>query len=642
MLDSSPQGAPLDRYEVREYLSEGGMGAIYIGEKLGAGGFKKEVVLKQLLPDFTSQPEFIELFKREAQLSATLEHANIVKTIDLVTAGDDFFIVMEYVPGADLRTLLKRAKRRHRRVSPAAAIYTACEILSALAYAHNRDNSQGHPLNLIHRDVSPSNILVSHNGEVKLTDFGIAKASTHNSGFYRVKGKLGYMSPEQARSEQLDQRSDLYSLAVCLYETVTGERLFVVAGLTTSADEIYSQPVPLLSSKVSGVPAELDKVMLKALSVDPDHRYQTAGEFKEALLRCAHRHGLLMSAPELASHLREVCGTPKYWRNPDIAEDEQSSASAVAFGREGTEIIDDLEDAVSEYGTQELDVSGLEADDWISLAEDGPAASIVNDRERREQRAVTSLTNLNRLRGIELTSMFELTQGQTAALRSGYEQSPPPSQGRVRTPRPARSPEPPQELEIDFDSFADPSRPPQEGQHPLAEFESPLVSPPVMPSGPAQVQVEPRRSSDDRLQTIGRDDRGVASFEPGADPAPAPRRSRAWILLIVILLMGIAAAAVVGLSGPNLGGTEEGAAPEADTSSGPPQAPATSEGRTESPSSKKGSAESTPHRQGSAKSRGNRSVARPKAPKTNNKPSTDRSRPGPERTGDKSGARPKP
>ena len=115
MLDSSPQGAPLDRYEVREYLSEGGMGAIYIGEKLGAGGFKKEVVLKQLLPDFTSQPEFIELFKREAQLSATLEHANIVKTIDLVTAGDDFFIVMEYVPGVDLRTLLNRAKRRHRR-----------------------------------------------------------------------------------------------------------------------------------------------------------------------------------------------------------------------------------------------------------------------------------------------------------------------------------------------------------------------------------------------------------------------------------------------------------------------------------------------------------------------------------------------
>src|SRR6476646_2566512 len=258
-----PGGAPIDRYVVLEHLSEGGMGAIYVGKKMGAGGFEMEVVLKQLLPEFTQQEEFIDLFLREAKLSATLDHANIVHTIDLVTAGGEYFIVMEYLPGGDLRTLLKKATRRGKRFSPAAAINISREVLSALAYAHSKRDFNGNPLKLIHRDVSPSNILLSYSGEVKLTDFGIAKAATHTSLFYKVKGKIGYMSPEQAKSEPLDHRSDLYSLAVCMYEIITGERLFVAAGLTTSADEISSQPVPQLSKKTA-VPPELDQIMARA------------------------------------------------------------------------------------------------------------------------------------------------------------------------------------------------------------------------------------------------------------------------------------------------------------------------------------------------------------------------------------------
>src|SRR5262245_51639578 len=227
MVDVSREGPPVDRYVVMDYLSEGGMGAIYLGKKLGAGGFEKEVVLKQLLPEYTQQEEFIDLFLREARLSATLDHANIIHTIDLVTAGNEYFIVMEYLAGGDLRTLLKKARRRRKRFSPHAGIYIAREVLSALAYAHAKRDLEGRPLRLIHRDVSPSNILISINGEVKLTDFGIAKAATHTSLFYKVKGKVGYMSPEQARSDPMDHRADLYSLAVCLYEIITGERLFV-------------------------------------------------------------------------------------------------------------------------------------------------------------------------------------------------------------------------------------------------------------------------------------------------------------------------------------------------------------------------------------------------------------------------------
>ena len=361
------------------------MGAIYLGKKLGAGGFEKEVVLKQLLPEFTQQPEFIDLFLREARLSANLDHANIIHTIDLVTAGSEYFIVMEYLAGADLRTLLKRTKRMRARMSPAAGIYIAREVASALAYAHSKTGPDGKPLRLIHRDVSPSNILVSHIGEVKLTDFGIAKASTHNSVFYRVKGKVGYMSPEQARNEPLDHRSDLYSLAVCLYEMITGERLFVHAGLTSTPEQIYGQPVPLLSRKVAGLPADLDKVMLRALSIDPDARYQTAGELQEALLRVAHRHGLLMSAPELSAHLKEIAGPHERWR------DLEREGSQVAGGTEVYDVSGGIE------STEQLSVDDLDDDDF------GP--SIIPPRS---QRAKTSITHLSRLQGMELTSMINL------------------------------------------------------------------------------------------------------------------------------------------------------------------------------------------------------------------------------------------
>ncbi len=382
----------MDRYVVLEYLSEGGMGAIYVGKKLGAGGFEKEVVLKQLLPEYTKQEEFIELFLREAKLSATLDHANIIHTIDLVNAGNEYFIVMEYLPGGDLRTLLRKAKRRGHRFTPGAAIYIAREVLSALAYAHAKRDADGKPLRLIHRDVSPSNVLVSRAGEVKLTDFGIAKAATHTSQFYKVKGKIGYMSPEQARSQDLDHRSDLYSLAVCFYEVLTGERLFIHAGLTTSADEIYSQPVPAVSRKVPGLHAEFDKIVWKSLAIDPAERYQTAGEFQEALMRAAHRHGLLISAPELAAHLGEACGPVEGWRDEEdeVIPDAQ---------RPGTEIYDASDDE--------------EDDDFGAMS----AVQSQHAPARRDKSVKITVPEL--LQGIELTSIINniselMEEGQRA------------------------------------------------------------------------------------------------------------------------------------------------------------------------------------------------------------------------------------
>jgi serine/threonine protein kinase len=282
------------------------MGAIYAGKKIGPGGFEKEVVLKQLLPEFTSRPEFRDLFFREAKISATLDHQNIVRTFDLVNANDRLFIVMEYVRGADLRTIAWRARRR-KPLSPQAILHVAMEILSGLAYAHTRRSPTGEPLRIIHRDLSPSNILCSGEGEVKLSDFGIAKAVTYSSVFYRVRGKVGYMSPEMARNQPLDARSDLFSLGVSIYETLIGERIYS-GDLNTPADKIYAQTIPPLATKCPGLPPELQGVLDQALAIDPDERFANAESFSQALRQVALTHNLLYSAPDLAAELREIMG----------------------------------------------------------------------------------------------------------------------------------------------------------------------------------------------------------------------------------------------------------------------------------------------------------------------------------------------
>lgn len=546
----------IDRYVVLEYLAEGGMGAIYLGKKLGAGGFEKEVVLKQLLPEFTKQPEFIELFLREARLSATLDHANIIHTIDLVTAGDEHFIVMEYLAGADLRTLLKRAKRRNKRMSVGAAIFVAREMLSALAYAHAKLGDDGNPLRLIHRDISPSNILISGSGEVKLTDFGIAKASTHNSVFYRVKGKVGYMSPEQARSEDLDARSDLYSLAVCLYEIITGERLFVDAGLTMSADEMYSQPIPNVSEKLPGIPAEFDAIMRRALAVRPNQRFQSAGQMQEALIRSAHRHGLMMSAPELAEHLRDVCGDPRGWRD--------SGARASSDRPAGTEIYDDF--SGPSEGTEALILDDADSD-VIQLSE---ASGLLSRSRGMRKEALTHLTSL---KGIELTSVLHMEQGEhegreplidldaeserlvsSSGIRSAVHERIDPS---PQAPLPRHHADAPTHLPEE-------SRPVSHGSPSPGPFEiyrSSGSHDPVSASlGPPQSTPPSRTNSG--LSLSGGLPRGETVL--GADPArQVAVSSRAteetggsgrwrWLILVLLLALGVGAAVGIGFTGPTL------------------------------------------------------------------------------------------
>lgn len=516
MVDAA--GAPIDRYVVLEHLSEGGMGAIYVGKKLGAGGFEMEVVLKQLLPEFTQQEEFIDLFLREAKLSATLDHANIVHTIDLVTAGGEYFIVMEYLPGADLRTLIKKAKRRGKRFSPAAAIRIAREVLAALAYAHVKRDFDGQPLKLIHRDVSPSNVLLSHAGEVKLTDFGIAKAATHTSLFYKVKGKIGYMSPEQARSEPLDHRSDLYSLAVCLYEILIGERLFVHVGLTTSAEEIYSQPVPSVARKVPGLPADLDAIIRKALSLSADDRYQTAGELNEALTRCAHRNGLLMSAPELEAELAAACGPVDGWRADD--DDEPIAGEG---NRPGTEVYDVNGDDDEDDDDDDLGLGAVSAHSVargvVRTPTVTPQPPVIAGLPPRQK------TEVGKFQGVELTSIINMMDLENEGAQPLVDLSP--------------------GLAQDLGGDLGVSRREGDRRH---QVESVATYLPETPPGGAPA-VQSAETPYPGYPVVAR-----AELPRLAEPRPPRRRSviRPWMVIVLILLAAAVVTAVVALSGPDV------------------------------------------------------------------------------------------
>ncbi len=301
------------------------MGAIYLGRRVSAShrgtaldGQAADVVLKQLLPEHTADPKLIEMFLREARLTASLDHPNIVRTLDLVNAGEDYFMVLEYVRGGDLRSLLRRAKRRHAKLTVASALYVVTEILAALDYAHNKAAPNGTPLGLIHRDVSPSNILLGSNGEVKLTDFGIAKAPTQGSVVFKVKGKVGYMAPEQARGEPVDPRTDLFAVGVVLYELLTAERLFVGNALSPAA-VIFAQPIRAPSRKRPEVSSDLDQIVLRALSLDREARFSSASEFQSALLRLAEHTRRELGMDALAEDLRRACGEDSaHWLSLDV------------------------------------------------------------------------------------------------------------------------------------------------------------------------------------------------------------------------------------------------------------------------------------------------------------------------------------
>ncbi len=266
-------------------IASGGMAEVWEAKKRGVEGFEKRVAVKVILPHLSENQEFIQMFLDEGRLAAHLEHPNICQIIDLAEYNGIYYMAMEYIDGVPLNKILKVTSKRKEPIPIEHCCYIVAEACSALDYAHSRTDAQGRPLNLVHRDISPQNIMISYTGEVKILDFGIAKAATqlHHTRSGVIKGKYSYMSPEQATGQKLDNRSDIFALGIVLWELLTGKMLFKAENEMATLHRIISGQYPPPTKYRPECPPQLVDITMKALAPNREERFQTCGEFQIAL-----------------------------------------------------------------------------------------------------------------------------------------------------------------------------------------------------------------------------------------------------------------------------------------------------------------------------------------------------------------------
>jgi serine/threonine protein kinase len=306
-------GDTLGRYQILRELAMGGMAELYVARHILPTGFEKVVVIKRVLPNLSRDEGFVRMFLNEARVAASLDHSNIVHVIDFGRDGREHFLAMEYVHGKAVHQLLREISRG-AGIPIDCALTIARGVAQALHYTHERTGSDGRPMGLVHRDVSPSNILVSYEGEVKLTDFGIATATalTRATRTGSIKGKLSYMAPEQVKGEDLDRRADVFSLGVVLYELTTGRRCFYAPGEFALINRVVGGKFERPSRVRPGFPAALEEIIVRALEVDRDRRFATAREFQLALESYATAQGIQLSSVELSSFMSGLFGYEDY------------------------------------------------------------------------------------------------------------------------------------------------------------------------------------------------------------------------------------------------------------------------------------------------------------------------------------------
>ncbi|HZS39335.1 MAG TPA: protein kinase [Polyangia bacterium] len=309
-VKSKPGNLPFGKYQLIERLGRGGMAEVWKARIAGPGGFSKTLIVKRILPHLCEHPGFVEMFVAEARHSARLDHPAIVQVFELGDVDGEYFLAMEYVRGRDLASVLTAHTLSGTRPPPGLGAAVAREVARALAYAHTLRDDDGRELRLIHRDISPSNIMLSFDGAVKLLDFGIAKAlgptdeAATQTG--SLKGKLAYMAPEQVQSGEVDEQTDLFSLGVVLYEALTGTRLFKGSTDAQTIDLVREARVSAPSLVNPEVPPELDRICLKVLAQKPEERYERAADLERELGEVTHE--LRWGNERIAAHLRTLFG----------------------------------------------------------------------------------------------------------------------------------------------------------------------------------------------------------------------------------------------------------------------------------------------------------------------------------------------
>jgi tetratricopeptide (TPR) repeat protein len=295
------------KYQLLDKIAVGGMAELYRAKVTGDYGFEKQVAIKKILPHLSDEGNLVKAFIDEAKLAALLQHENIVQIYDFGNLNGEYFIAMEYLFGKDLRKLTYKAKAKAVPIDLENILYVISRICAGLDYSHNLKDLQGKPLNIIHRDINPQNIIITYEGQVKIIDFGIAKAASHNSTTHEglIKGKLAYMSPEQANGKTIDHRSDIFSSGIILYELLAGQRMFQGETMhiyTQVRDAVYEP----LESLMPDLPARLHEVVQHALAKEPDQRYQSGGEMLADLEECIYQLSFRPNARNFAVCVKDL------------------------------------------------------------------------------------------------------------------------------------------------------------------------------------------------------------------------------------------------------------------------------------------------------------------------------------------------
>jgi serine/threonine protein kinase len=350
------KGTRLGRYTLIEHLATGGMAEIFLASHEAAGAFRKELVLKILQPRWADHPAVVDMFMGEARIAAMLNHPNIVDIYDVDSQDGTYFIAMEYVPGKTLTELARRAIEVSQLLYLDIGAHIVAEVASALAYMDEAPDDNGQPMHVVHRDVSPTNVIIGNSGQVKLIDFGIARQGTAIKDEAGMRpGKASYMSPEQAQGFALDGRSDIFSLGTILYEITVGRRLWRGSRVNSIRRIVEEKPVPPTYVR-HDYPGDLEMIVMRALEKKPEDRYQSAHEFAEALQYFLQDSGARMrSHHQLARYLREIYSPEA---EAQITEDGLRQARIFAEG--------------DEDGRQE----DVEALDFDQAPADGPGAAL--------------------------------------------------------------------------------------------------------------------------------------------------------------------------------------------------------------------------------------------------------------------------
>ncbi|MGD8882709.1 MAG: protein kinase [Desulfobacterales bacterium] len=371
MTDFEPK--KFGKYQLLDKIAVGGMAELYRAKVTREYGFEKQVAIKKILPHLSDEGNLVKAFIDEAKLAALLQHENIVQIYDFGNLNGEYFIAMEYLFGKDLRKLTYKAKEKAAPIDLESTLYVISRVCAGLDYSHNLKDLKGKPLNIIHRDINPQNIFITYEGQVKIIDFGIAKAASHNSTTHEglIKGKLAYMSPEQANGKTIDRRSDIFSTGIILYELLAGQRMFqgeVMQIYSRVRDAVYKP----LESLVPDLPARLHEVVQHALAKEPDERYQSCGEMLADLEECIYALSFRPNARHFANCVKDL------FKQEFAAEENALFAKTEIYGDVPAGFADDpIQDEATGNETIALDVPKISVEFQHNIWRFGLVAAMV-------------------------------------------------------------------------------------------------------------------------------------------------------------------------------------------------------------------------------------------------------------------------